>query len=151
MDVPELAAESLRQVRDGLDFPAPRTILSRISNVDASRIPTGFKYSLITLVEHTAFWQTTWINRLKGKRSLSFMHDWRVPEPNEWPEVRERFLAGLNEALAIAESKPFHHSMKSDEAAIRTILQIAVHDAYHIGQLVTLKRALRGETNERSR
>jgi hypothetical protein len=33
--------------------------------------------------------------------------------------------------------------MKSDDVAIKTLLQIAIHDTYHLGQVNLLKRALR--------
>lgn len=137
----------LRQVWEGRDFPAPKSVLSRVSAEQAATIPPGFKYSLLTLVEHADFWQRVWLNRLNGLKADSFMKDWRVPAPVEWQDVRTSFLQNFEEALRIASTNPLDHKMKSDELAIETLTQIAVHNAYHIGQFVLLKRAVTGKNN----
>ncbi|MEO7454047.1 MAG: hypothetical protein ABIV13_04720, partial [Fimbriimonadales bacterium] len=69
--------------------------------------------------------------------------DWRVPNPEEWERIRKELTATVEEAYAIATAKPFKHKMKSDEAACRTLLAIAVHTAYHLGQISLLKRMAR--------
>ena len=56
--------------------------------------------------------------------------------------IRDQFLAGLERALEVARSDPFEHKMKSDAIAIKTLLQVVVHDSYHIGQINLLKRHL---------
>lgn len=132
----QVAAEALRQVRDGRDFPPLAQVLSRVKPEEAARIPEGFKYSLITLAEHTWFWQDIWIRRLKGQSAPSFMKDWRGPSPSEWNDVRKRLIDGLDEAILLAETQEL------DAKAIGTLLQIAIHDAYHVGQFVLIKRAL---------
>jgi hypothetical protein len=140
---PKTAAEAMRQVREGRDFQMPSKILSRIPASEACRVVPGLGYSLATYVLHTDFWQIVWLNRLTGKRAPSFMKDWRVAEEHEWAEIRTSFLEHLDEAIALAEAEPFLHSMKSDAKAVEVLLQIAVHDAYHVGQFVLVKRALR--------
>ena len=137
------AAEALRQVWEGRDFPPPKQILSRLPAEDAAKIPSGFKYSILTLVEHNNLWNGIWLGRLVDRKRPDMTKDWRVPKPSEWLEVRSQFLEGLEEAIAIAEAKPFRHKMKSDEVAIQALLQIAVHTAYHVGQFVLIKRALK--------
>lgn len=138
------ASEALRQVLEGRDFPTPKQILSNVKAEDAAAIPPGFKYSLLTLVEHNNLWNGIWLGRLLDRKRPDMTKDWRVPKPSEWSEVRRRFLEGMEEAISIAEAKPFRHKMKSDEEAIQTLLQIAVHTAYHVGQFVLIKRAVRG-------
>ena len=140
---PKTAAEALRQVWEGRDFPPPKRILSNVKAEDAARVPAGFKYSILTLTEHNNLWNGIWLGRLVDRKRPDMTEDWRVPKPAEWPEIRSRFLEGMEEALAIAEANPFRHKMKSDEVAIQTLLQIAVHTAYHVGQFVLIKRALR--------
>ncbi len=142
MEKPNLvAAQTLIQLRDGWDFPKPRQILSTVKAEDAARIPPGFKYSLLTLVEHTRFWQEIWLCRLRGGRRPDMTKDWRIPDPSEWPAIRKAFLEGLDEAIAIAGAEPFVHQAKDDAAAIDKLIQIAVHDTYHVGQFVLVKRA----------
>jgi hypothetical protein len=145
---PTVAALALRQVWEGRDFAPPKSVLNRVTPEKAAMVPPGFKYSLLTLVEHTDFWQRVWLARLNGEKALDFTKDWRVPDASEWKEVRARFLANFEAAIGIAERQPFTHAMESDEAAINKLLQIAVHNAYHVGQFVLLKRAVTGITDE---
>ncbi|MBX3119348.1 MAG: DinB family protein [Fimbriimonadaceae bacterium] len=142
------AAVALRQIWEGKDFRSPKSVLSRVTVEQAAALPPGFKYSLLTLVEHTDFWQRIWLAHLKGEKAENFMKDWRVPAHEEWPTVRERFLKNFEEALRIAESEPFTHKMKSDEEAISTLAQIAVHNAYHVGQFVLMKRAVSSKSDD---
>jgi len=138
----DVAAEALRQVRDGTDFQAPARVLNRISAKRACLTLPEFGYSLATYVLHTDFWQIVWLNRLNGLRAPNMLADWRVASPGEWPDIRSGFLAHLDQAIAFAEAEPFSHSMRTDERALKVLLEIAVHDAYHVGQFVLLKRAL---------
>lgn len=140
---PKTAAEALHQVWIGADFPPAASILRNVKVVDAAAIPPGFKYSLLTLVEHTDFWQRIWLARLIGSKRPDMTKDWRVPDVLEWPEVRQRFLENFERALAVACAEPFVHRLKSDDEACRVLIQIAVHNAYHVGQFVLVKRAVR--------
>ena len=137
-------AEALRQVLEGEDFPPTRQILSRIPASQAGFLPLGSKYSMLTLVEHSAFWHRVWLGRLNGVSAPNFLSDWRIPAESEWPGVRAEFLEGLVEAHAIASGVPFVHKMRSDDGALKTLLQIAVHDAYHVGQFMMIKRMMKG-------
>jgi uncharacterized damage-inducible protein DinB len=103
----------------------------------------GAPYSILTNLAHAVFWQEIWLDRLAGRRARSFTEDWKTPPHEEWPLVRQQFLDGLSRALQIARSDPFDHKMKTDAVAIKTLMQIAVHDAYHLGQINLLKRQLR--------
>lgn len=140
---PRTVAEALHQVWVGADFPPPASILRNVNAEDAAMIPQGFKYSLLTLVEHTDFWQRIWLGRLTGSKKPNFRKDWRIPDSSEWPTVRQGFLDRFQEALSIANAEPFVHRLDSDEAACRVLTQIAVHNAYHVGQFVMVKRAVK--------
>ncbi|MDI9641063.1 hypothetical protein QPK87_05225 [Kamptonema cortianum] len=69
--------------------------------------------------------------------------DFDVPEPNQWNELRSRFVAGLREAMDYCTDSNFNHQALSDQDALETLVRIAVHAIYHIGQLNLLKRTLR--------
>lgn len=142
MNGQETAALALRQVKEGLDIPPIASVLGRVTPSQAALLPEGFKYSLLTLVEHARFWQRIWLDRLEGNRPRSFTEDWRIPDSAEWGGVRRSFLADLDRAVEISLSKPFHHLAKSDGDAQDLLLRIAVHNAYHVGQFVLLKRAI---------
>lgn len=131
-----VALEALVQVREGKDFPAPRQVLNRIKPEDACRRLPEFGYSLADYVWHADFWQRIWLARIVGEPAPSITEDWRRVEPHEWEATRASFLANLDRAVELAEST-------NDPQHVTRLLQIAVHDAYHIGQLVLVKRALK--------
>lgn len=81
------------------------------------------------------FWQDVWLRKIKGAPRPSFLEDWKQPEATQFPAIRSAFLAGFEEACDRARSNP------SEEEA-KTLLYIAIHDAYHLGQIKLLKRAL---------
>lgn len=137
----ETALEALIQLREGKDIPAPRQVLSRIKPEDACRVLPMFRKSIADYVWHADFWQQIWIARLSGEPARSMMEDWQSVEPADWEATRERFLANLDRAVEIARSG--EHRMKDDATANRLLLQIAIHNSYHIGQWVLIKRALR--------
>ena len=139
---PNTTAEMLRQIRSGKDIPPPEKLLNMNAAKACEQIPFS-PYTIATNLMHAVFWQDLWLCRLKGERGRSFIEDWRVATTDEWSSIRSSFLQGLDEAIAIAESEPFAHKMPSDDIAVSTLIQIAVHDAYHLGQINLLKRQLR--------
>jgi uncharacterized damage-inducible protein DinB len=138
------AVQSLfRQIQTGEEIQKPDSLLSRIKPEDAARKLSGLPYSLLSNLEHARFWQEIWLNRLRGRKRESFLKDWRIPKANEFPRIRDAFLADFQEAIRIANSEPFEHHMESDDRAVNYLLAIAIHDSYHLGQINLLKRALR--------
>ncbi|MCW5944103.1 MAG: DinB family protein [Fimbriimonadaceae bacterium] len=135
-----------RQIREGWDVPTPTGML-RVKGDAAAREVAPLPYSLLTNLCHTVYWQRLWLASLHGEPRPTGMKawtgDWRVPEASEWPTLRAEFLAGLDEAARIANSEPFDHRMESDEKAIEVLVALAVHAAYHLGQMNLLKRAVR--------
>lgn len=128
---------------DGFDIPAPSGMLRMKADAVATQLP-GTPYSLLTNLAHTVLWQRIWLHKLKGGSRNDLLNewkeDWRAPDAAEWAELREAFLGGLDEAKRIAASEPFDHQCKSDEEAVDALVRIAVHSAYHCGQMNLLKR-----------
>lgn len=135
--------ELYRQIWEGDDIPPPASLLRNIKQETAALKLPRMPYSILTNLEHADFWQRIWLGKLNGKRAESFMKDWRMPADTEWKAVKSSFLENFREAMRIAASEPFEHKMKSDEVAVRTLLQLAIHTSYHLGQVNLLKRELR--------
>ncbi|RYG26378.1 DinB family protein [bacterium] len=130
---PNGVAETLRQIRDGRDFSPPKAIL-RISAERAVLRGPAWPYSIADNVAHTVYWQDLWLARLRGSKINAVMgEDWPTVMPEGWSETRERFLRGLDEAIAIAEAG----------GEVHTLARIAHHNAYHVGQWALLKRLSR--------
>jgi uncharacterized damage-inducible protein DinB len=135
--------ELFRQMEEGGDIPPARQVLSRLTpELAATKLP-NWPYSILTNLAHAVFWQNNWLAHVRGERAQSFTNDWRVPDPSEFGSLRKEFLDGFAEARRIAESQPFDHKMKSDDIAIKTLMYIAIHNSYHLGQMNLLKRQLR--------
>ncbi len=135
--------EALRQVLEGDDFESASTMLKNIKAEAAITILPGMPYSLATNVAHADIWNRIWIARLEGRPKFNPFPDFPEITADGWPEVRDSFIANLNQAYEIARSEPFVHKCKSEDAAMKVLLKIAVHTAYHLGQIKLLKRALR--------
>lgn len=135
--------ETFRQIWEGDDIPAPESLLRGMNAETAATKLQHWPYSILTNLEHADFWQRVWLDRLKDLRAQSYAKDWREPAADEWPRIKMSFLDNLKEAMRIAGSDPFEHKMKSDDVAAKTLITIAIHTSYHIGQINVLKRELR--------
>lgn len=130
-------ADLFRQLASGVDIPAPGKLLSRIRPEDAARVLPGMPYSLLTNLAHMHFWQDLWLKKIRREKLPRFLEgDWRIPEALEFHDLRAAFLSGFDEACGLAESGP-------EPEIAKTLVAIAIHDAYHLGQINLIKRALR--------
>jgi uncharacterized damage-inducible protein DinB len=136
--------EAIRQMLTGRDFVPPRTMLIDLTAEQATAIPPGTPYSIATQVAHALFWQDRWLGRIaeqplerkKGKNA-----DWPVVSSEQWENVRDRFLDGLKQTKKLAEgdlTKPLWNDNTVDEV----LLQIVVHNCYHLGQIALLRQLL---------
>lgn len=138
--------EALDQVREGMDFTPAAKLLGRLSAEDATAKPAGWPYSIAENVAHAEYWQRLWLARFRGEKRPKVDRarwDWPLVAPEEWPQVRDAWTEGMRDASELAAAEPFQHAMTSEYVAMRTLLQIAVHNAYHVGQVKLMKRLLR--------
>lgn len=98
-------------------------------------------------------WQDAWLAKLRGAEAVRIAYGSDFPEVSaaDWPEVRKRFVEGLNSALAIARAEPYVHHARDDDHAAELLLKIVNHGAYHMGQVSLLKRLLRLQTEDQDR
>lgn len=136
---PSTVAEALRQVLQGDDFFGPKEATAKVRLHAATAQHAEAPYSIATNAMHTLYWNRIWLAKLRGIKNPAMAEDWRVPSAAEWPEIRLGLTETVEEAHKIASAHPFEHSMKNDTEACRTLLAIAVHTAYHLGQIELLK------------
>lgn len=144
----ETLREAIRQVLEGTDFDPADKVLGNLTPEQATTKLPGWPYSIATNVAHTDHWQCIWLARLEGAKRPKSFPDFPEVSPEQWLEVRDRFLTNFQRASAIANAEPFVHQLKSDEVAVKILLEIAVHNAYHIGQMKLLKRLLRSSPKD---
>lgn len=135
--------ELLRQAWEGDDFGAPAGVLKGVSDKTATLVLPGAPYSIATNVAHADIWQRLWLARLEGTPKFNPFPDFPAVEAKDWAAVRRSFLEHFEKACALASAEPFRHSAKSDAAARKLLTKIAVHNTYHVGQIVLLKRMAR--------
>lgn len=135
------------QIIAGEDTLDPETL--RSINQDEATTKVG-PYTILEILWHANYWQSLWLDRLNGRplptQEEIDANDFKTSAPDEWDDLRNKFIAGLKEAHQIAGSHPFTHHAPSDEIAIDRLGRIAVHTSYHLGQINLLHRILQGKT-----
>ena len=135
--------ELLRQVWEGTDFTAPTLMLRPVTAQAAIKIVPGCPYSIATNVAHADIWQRQWLGRMLGQPKFNPFPDFPLVEDKDWAALRDSFLGNFEKAVEFGNSSQFIHSDSSDEYARKLLTKIAVHNAYHIGQVALLKRLVR--------
>ncbi len=133
--------ELFDHILGGRDIPKPSGLSRMKREVAVSRHP-GAPYSPLTNLAHAVLWQEAWLRSLSGIKTSGpelWNNDFRVPEPGEYEALRARFVDGLKEARAFATGET-PHRCPSDDKAVTTLIKIAVHASYHMGQINLLRR-----------
>ncbi|MDT7857737.1 DinB family protein [Rubrivirga sp. S365] len=124
-----------------------------LGGVPADRVGdrAGGEYSLWELLWHLRFTQADILEfvRSPGYRTKDWPADYwpdrpAPPHGSEWEATRQAFLADLDALVALAETGDLFAEL--DHAPgytlLRELLLAADHAAYHLGQVVALRRRL---------
>lgn len=130
-----------QQIITGEDIPQISYLLKRIKPEAAIQKLPGWPYSILTNLEHADYWQRIWLARISGAKRPSLTEDWREPEAHEFEGIRARFIENLNQAEQLAASWPYAKHPDHDKK-LHTLVSLAIHDAYHIGQIKLMARIL---------
>jgi len=134
------------------------TILKGITAEEASRRIAPDTHTIWQIVLHMAAWTEATAARVRGIGS-------KGPDRGDWPDVgapsAERWAAALADLEAVrkalladldaAHEEDLHLHVKKHDPPFQdtgvtrgaTIVGLIEHDAYHLGQVALLKRALR--------
>lgn len=129
--------ELLRQLIEGADFDAPKRLLNVKADVACQVLP-GTPYSIATQVGHMHYWQRSWLDKIEGKPTKGYPSvavDFPTIAPEAWTTVRDTFLADLNTAHSYAG--------REEDMVRKQLMKIALHNAYHFGQIKLLKRMIK--------
>lgn len=145
----DVSPDAVRELMDGDGHyvPPPR-LLEDLTPEQATLVPPGLPYSIAQILYHVTYYQRIEIERLRGEISSvpSFTHldDTFAPvTPDEWPILVADFLEGME----IVKSLSDQHSgtvspARDDTSANYDLAGTALHNAYHFGQIVLLRRML---------
>lgn len=120
----------------------PRRALKGLDPALAARRPPGAPCSPLQLLAHLCRWQELALRALRGERVDWPPHQEAAgpeppPDPGAWERWADRFLDGLEQARMLAAGIG-----PEDEGRLRLVLIMALHQSYHLGQLVLLRRML---------
>jgi uncharacterized damage-inducible protein DinB len=134
-------------------MPPARALEGLSSEQSGVRLP-GASHSVVEIVAHMDFWQSWFLERCAGTATppaVTASLGWPAATASEWATVRERFLEGLNRALktAVQESAgvrrvdpPIEMPPLANYTIADAITHIAIHNAHHLGQIVTLRQIM---------
>ena len=121
-----------------------------LHGVDAAKAgaDTGGRTNNIwQLVAHVTYWRTTVVNRLTGSTNPPPFPDFLLPdELNEenWRQTLHDFEAAYhllrNAIHGFADDNLDNPSPKKEQTYYQLIMGCLQHDAYHLGQIVLLKK-----------
>jgi uncharacterized damage-inducible protein DinB len=136
-------------------FAPAKTILQALPESTAHARPAeSIPHSIYGEVWHMAFWQEISLDWVEGKptpvpehASSGFPPDTAEP----WDAVRDRFLAGAQNAAAIANDTdrleievacPTIGAPERTMTVREQLESLAAHNAYHLGRIVLLRQLL---------
>ena len=147
MSATDLAPD--RQMMDWLltgcwEFAHPREILAGITPQEACSLVSGIPYSVAQILAHLQWWQNERISIALGGDLSEFkppFDDWPPVSPDDWDTLSSNFLAGFEQLLAITENVAAMQRIIFDDLKVgRMLLSHPMHNAYHLGQIVLIRR-----------
>lgn len=145
---PTLPARDLgRSLQYPQDYASPGVLLSDLSPEQATRTPPGAPYSVAENVAHMHAWQNYIVRRVRGENPNrpDEAADWPPVAPDAWPGLVAGYLAGIGEFQALlttTDADTLARSYSDDQTNASRLLNLALHNAYHLGQIALLRRQL---------
>ena len=119
----------------------------------------GYPHSIWQIVRHMNYWMDYELRRISGEEPVYPTHaaeSWPSPSlvltESEWRQATVHFTASLDRlsALAMADLEFSNREVKPTHAvpgqpsysALDVLWQLAMHNSYHVGQIVLLRRML---------
>lgn len=123
--------------------------LHGVDSKKAMQSISGKTNSIWQLVAHITYWRTTVVNRFTGSLNPPPFPDFLLPdEPNEenWRQALHDFEAAYhllrNAIHHFSEENLYKPSPKKGQSYYDLIMGCLQHDAYHLGQIMILKKYL---------
>ncbi len=139
--------EALRQMVEGDDYRPLYRLIDDLTPEQAVLRPPDAPYSIATIVWHTWFWANAWNVAIAGAGDPFGGHDpdqsWPEVGAEDWAETRSLLHASLRRSQELALTVDMEQPTWHGQTAGHNLLQIAIHTAYHIGQ-IALARQERG-------
>jgi hypothetical protein len=133
-------------LRGGGEFVEPAKILQDIGETQAVAVPPGSPHSIAQIVVHMHYWQQVNIAKANGQqppRPARLDDTFTAPLPGTWRHLVNEFLAGIETCQRLAREKADATSPDRDDTSLDyDLAESALHNAYHLGQIVLLRRIM---------
>jgi len=149
------AADIAAALRDALhgtgQFVDARRVLDALDWRVAGEKPPGAEHSIRRIAAHLVFWQDLYLERLAGAERPSPPHDaagWpggdTARDERDWKALVARFTDGLARAATAIDAAPLGLTLPrwGGRTRFAGLNGLALHNAYHLGQVVALRRML---------
>lgn len=110
---------------------------------------SGKTNSIWQLIAHITYWRTSVVNRLTGSTNPPPFQDFLLPEvcnEENWRQALHDFEAAYhllrNAIHHFNEDNLDKPSVRNDQTNYELIMGCLQHDAYHLGQMMLLKKTL---------
>src|SRR5262249_50995517 len=134
-------------------YVPPARAIENISAEDATRRLSEASHSIAEIVAHMIFWQEWVKHRCDGIADPLPAHaapGWPAVERDAWPQLRSRFLDGLEALVKIAEASeldqtivpPIEVPHMAGMTQRDAMTCAANHNAHHLGQIITLRQLM---------
>lgn len=138
-------------------FAPPSNILQAIPAASALEKPSAAgsaPHSIYDEIWHMAFWQDITLDWVQNKLTPYPVHaaaGFPADHDEPWDALRDRFLAGTQNAAAIANDTerldvsvlcPRHNEPLRTMTVREQLESLAAHNGYHLGRIVLLRQLL---------
>lgn len=129
----------------------PVHALDGLSAIDAERRLDGPAHTIAEIVAHLTFWQEWFLQRCAGDArpmAQTAGAGWPVVAPASWPDVRQRFVAGLDRAASLGEpldrvvTPPIEFPPLAGYTIRDVVHHIGQHNAHHLGQIILMRQMM---------
>lgn len=137
---------------DEHDFPSPERIVRGIAPEQAVQAPAGLPYSVAKIVAHmhaNMQFNLGLIGSRDPKNAGEQGVSWPEVTAQEWPGLVEAFLSDLSTLQQMARETdllrvlfPANKGQPAWTVGYKLAASVAKHNAYHLGQIVVLRRLI---------
>lgn len=126
------------------EFLAPQQVFAGLSGGEACLAVSGSPHSIATLLAHMLFWQERRLGWARGEEQPEVSEEQNFPAvtPQQWPGLLQRFMDSLAEMEALAAPDVCARELYRGRSVGFMLASHACHNAYHLGQVVLLRRNL---------
>lgn len=128
------------------EFVTARRALTGLTAQLACRTLEGWPHSVAEVLAHLVFWQDFALRVIEGGQALPDVsgedHGWPRAGAGDWERLVETYLTGQDRLRAILETADLTRVVRRHHTLGYRIESHLGHEAYHLGQIVFMRRVL---------